>query len=74
MKILWASPNTLLDTSNGAAMMVRECLRQLSIKGFKVSILGGTVFVSKEGAYANADLWSKLQRKKGLLSTFRTAF
>jgi glycosyltransferase involved in cell wall biosynthesis len=65
MKILWASPNVLLDTSNGAAMMVRECLRQLAQRGWGVLILGGTVFVNTEGMAGRKDLWSTLQRHKG---------
>lgn len=49
MKILWASPNTLLDTSNGAAITIREYMHQLAARGWDVKILGGTVFVNQHG-------------------------
>ena len=65
MKILWASPNTLLDSANGAAMMVRECLRQLSLRNCEVSILGATVFVSPEGMNEHRELWPQLRAQKG---------
>lgn len=65
MKILWASPNTLLDSSNGAAMMVRECLRQLSLRNFEVNILGATIFVSPEGMREHSQLWAPLRAHKG---------
>lgn len=64
IKILWASPNTLLDTSNGAAMMVKECLRQLALRGCAVRILGGTVFVNPEGMSGRHSLWLSLSRHR----------
>lgn len=65
MKILWASPNTLLDSANGAAIMVRECLRQLSLRNFEVNILGATIFVSPEGMRGHSQLWPPLSARKG---------
>ena len=65
MKVLWASPNTLLDSSNGAAMMVRECLRQLALRKCDVSILGATVFVSPEGMNEYRRIWDALRQHKG---------
>lgn len=65
MKIFWASPNTLLDTSNGAAMMVRECLRQLAMQHCEIRILSGSVFVNTEGMSGRHDLWLALQKRKG---------
>ncbi|MEH6638693.1 MAG: glycosyltransferase family 4 protein [Porticoccaceae bacterium] len=49
MKILWASPNTLLDTANGAALAVREILKQLQKRGCDLRIMGGTIFVNPNG-------------------------
>lgn len=65
MKILWASPNTLLDSANGAGIMVRECLRQLALRNCDIRILGGTIFVSPEGMRERPDLWERLRSHKG---------
>lgn len=48
-KILWATPNTLLDTTNGAALSVKEMLTQLSYSGFEVKILGCTIVTHPNG-------------------------
>lgn len=65
LKILWATPTTLLDTSNGESLMVLECLKQLAIRGCEISILGATVFVDREGMSARAELWTKLHEHVG---------
>lgn len=61
MRILWASPNTLLDTSNGAAMMVRECAQRNCV----IRILGGSIFVNPEGMAGRGKLWAELGQHKG---------
>lgn len=48
-KILWASPNTLLDSANGAALSIREILTQLSKNDFEIKILGATIVVNPNG-------------------------
>jgi glycosyltransferase involved in cell wall biosynthesis len=65
LKILWASPNTLLDTANGAAMMVKECLRQLQRRGCEIRILGATVFVNPHGMSLVRDQWPKITENRG---------
>lgn len=65
LKILWASPNTLLDTANGAALAIREILKQLAKRGCEVRILGGTVFVNPNGASYFRDLMPQLQKQQG---------
>ena len=42
-RILWASLFTLLDTSSGAAITVREMLRQLVFRGYEVAVVGATL-------------------------------
>ncbi|MFP4280691.1 MAG: glycosyltransferase, partial [Halochromatium sp.] len=49
-RLLWANTYCLLDRSSGAAMSVREMLRQLVKQGYEVRILGATVFDSPKGA------------------------
>ena len=65
MKILWASPNTLLDTSNGAAITIREYLHQLSARGWEIRILGGTVFVNQHGMSGLREFWNSAFKQKG---------
>lgn len=65
IKVLWATPTTLLDTSNGESLMVLECLKQLAMRGCEINILGATVFVNKEGMSARANLWEKMQQHVG---------
>lgn len=65
MKILWASPNTLLDTTNGAALMVKECLHQLANRSCTVTILSSTSFVNLQGMTGRHNLWSSLKTKTG---------
>ena len=65
MKILWASPNTLLDTSNGAAMAIREYLHQLSIRGWDIKILGATVFVNQHGMSGLREFLNAAFKHKG---------
>jgi len=71
MKILWASPNTLLDTANGAALAVREILRQLSKRGCDVRILGGTIFVNPNGMSYFHEVWPRLAGKQGQFILYR---
>jgi len=65
MKILWASPNTLLDTANGAALAVREILKQLQKRGCDIRILGGTIFVNPNGTTYFKDNLPKLNNHEG---------
>jgi len=65
LRILWAAPNTVLDTANGAGIMVRECLKQLALRGCEVRSLGATVFVDPRGRAGRADLWPELESRKG---------
>ncbi len=65
MKILWASPNTLLDTTSGAALAVREILKQLRTRGCEVRILGGTIVVNPNGAAPFVGLQPKLKDHLG---------
>ncbi|RLA52767.1 MAG: glycosyl transferase family 1 [Gammaproteobacteria bacterium] len=65
MKILWASPNTLLDTANGAALAVREILKQLQKRGCDIRILGGTNFVNSNGTTYFKDSLPKLKDQVG---------
>ncbi len=44
MKILFASPHALLDTSNGAALATRELLEQLARRGFHCQAVTASVF------------------------------
>lgn len=48
-RILWASLFTLLDTSSGAAITVREMLRQLVFRGYEVAVVGATLFDAEQG-------------------------
>ena len=73
MKILWASPNSLFDTSNGAAQSVREILRQLARGGVEVRILSGTNFVNVNGAKPLKGCLGQLQASKGRFVDLRDA-
>jgi hypothetical protein len=46
-RVLWAKHRSLIDTTSGAAVEVREMLRQLAARGLEISILGATVFDSE---------------------------
>ena len=48
-RILWAGVYSLLDTSSGAAMSVRQMLLQLAGQGYEVQIIGATVFDHEMG-------------------------
>lgn len=69
LKILWASPNALLDTANGAALAVREILKQLARRGCDVRILGGTNFVSPNGMSYFREAMPQLRKQQGKFLT-----
>ncbi|MCF7976808.1 MAG: glycosyltransferase [Chromatiaceae bacterium] len=71
VNIFWASPNTLLDTANGAAMMVKECLKQLQRRGCKIRILSATVFVDSLGMALVRDEWPKIAEQTGRFVVIR---
>lgn len=71
MKILWASPNTLLDTANGAALAVREILEQLKKRGCDIEILGGTVFVNPNGMSHFKDIMPDIRKHAGKFIVYR---
>lgn len=48
-RVLWASLSCLLDTTNGAALSVRQALRQLAGAGFDIDIVGAVNFASENG-------------------------
>lgn len=50
VRILWANPFCLIDTSSGASLAVREMLHQLASRGWKVEILGATIFDNSASA------------------------
>lgn len=49
MKILWANTHSLLDTSSGASMSVRQILHSLYDTGCQLKVLSATVFDSPNG-------------------------
>ncbi len=65
MKILWASVFSLLDTSSGAAIAIREMLMQLVHRGHEVDILGATVFDHPAGVSRIADSWDEVRARAG---------
>jgi len=71
LKVLWASPNTLLDTANGAALMVKECLKQLSQRGCNVMALGATVFVNAQGRALLQNKWQEIIAQEGKFIRYR---
>ena len=71
MKILWASPNTLLDTANGAALTVREILKQLKKRGCDIQILGGTIFVNPNGMSHFKNIMPDIQKHPGKFILYR---
>jgi glycosyltransferase involved in cell wall biosynthesis len=71
MKILWASPNTILDTANGAGLAVREILKQLKTRGCDVKILGGTVFVNPAGTKYFHGILPQIMEKSGSFLEFK---
>lgn len=73
LHLLWASPNTLLDTCNGAALMIRECLKQLEKKGCRITILSGTTFVNSRGIAGLGDHWHIIKDKPGHFVTIAEA-
>lgn len=58
-RILWANFYSLVDTSSGASLSVREMLRQLALNGFEVFIIGATVFDSECAASVLPPDWRK---------------
>lgn len=71
MKILWANPHSLLDTSSGASISAREMLRQLRRLGDEVYIYGATIFDSASGISRFGDNWPNVQEKVGNFVTFK---
>lgn len=65
MKILWASVFSLLDTSSGAAIAIREMMMQLVHRGHEVDILGATVFDHPAGISRIADSWDEVRARAG---------
>ncbi|MBF5089359.1 glycosyltransferase family 4 protein [Novosphingobium sp. NBM11] len=65
MKILWASVFSLLDTSSGAAIAIREMMMQLVHRGHEVDILGATVFDHPAGVSRIADSWDEVRARAG---------
>jgi hypothetical protein len=53
MKILWASVFSLLDTSSGAAIAIREMLMQLVHRGHEVDILGPPFSITRRASRAS---------------------
>lgn len=64
--ILWATLFSLLDTSSGASMSVREMLIQLHKAGYKITILGATIFDSPRGLTRLNNHWAQMQQNKGV--------
>ncbi|MCL7929598.1 glycosyltransferase [Halomonas llamarensis] len=60
LHVLWANAYCLMDTASGAAMAVREMLRQLDRRGAKVSIVGATVFDDPSGTARFGAQWTSL--------------
>lgn len=64
-RILWANACCLLDTSSGAAMAVREMLRQLALRGYEISVLGATTFDAGSGTSRLKEHWAGMKSKQG---------
>jgi len=56
-RILWASISCLLDTSSGASITAREMLRQLSLHGCEVAVVGAMIFDSEKGVSRLPENW-----------------
>lgn len=52
LKLLFAAPCCLLDSSSGAAQSVRQLLQRLPARGMAVQILGATLFDTQAAAQA----------------------
>jgi len=61
LRLLWANPFCLLDTSSGASMSVREMLHQLVKRGVDVHVLGATVFDAEDGLHRLRGHWARLK-------------
>lgn len=57
VKLLWASPFSLLDTSSGAALAIREILYQLAKNKIEIKILSATIFDNERGLSRIAAHW-----------------
>lgn len=64
-RVLWANACCILDTSSGAAMAVREMLRQLALRGYEVSVLGATTFDSESGISRLKEHWADMRARQG---------
>ena len=71
IRILWANVYSLLDTSSGASIAVREMLRQLCFKGYEIAICGATVYDSDRGRQRIADQWDAVEARKGSVVSIR---
>lgn len=69
-RLLWAHVGCLLDTSSGAAMAVREMLRQLVRNGFDIDIVGATIFDTPAGLTRIAPKWQAIQSAKTAAVSF----
>lgn len=65
LRLLWACPYCLLDTSSGASIAIRELLFQLKTMGWDIYILGSTVFDSEAGTLRLRKDWATIQTHIG---------
>lgn len=64
-RVLWANAFCLMDTSSGAAITVRQMLRQLHLRGFDVRIFGATNFDHPRGATGLGEYWQQVKAHRG---------
>lgn len=64
-RLLWANLYSLMDTSSGASMAIREMLFQLIKHGYEVAVLGATVFDNPKGITRHKDKWSSIKSHEG---------
>ncbi len=71
IRLLWASFNSLLDTSSGASIAVREILHQLTKQGFEISILTASIFDNPRGSVGFRGSWGDVSTKKGKIVSIK---
>lgn len=62
--LLWANVFCLLDTSSGASISARQMLIQLVKAGYKVSVIGATIFDHERGKTKLLPSWEQIENVK----------
>lgn len=71
IRLLWANPYCLCDTSSGASLAIRQILIDLTQAGFDIKILGATIFDAPSGTSMLGQSWDVIQHSNKKVVTVK---